>query len=70
MHHSEDVLMGAILSIICAFITLFNIIEQSLIHTKTQIIKCRVNLFNIAKQRLTHPKPSVDTLTCDLTVTL
>ena len=42
MHHSEDVLMGAILGIICAFITLFKIVKQSLINPKSQISKYRV----------------------------
>ena len=37
MHHSEDVLMGAILGIICAFITLFNIVKQMLIHPKSSV---------------------------------
>ena len=70
MHHPEDMLMGAILGIICAFITLFNIIKQSLIHPKTHIIKCRVKPLNIVKQRLTHPKSSVDAPTQNLTAPL
>ena len=37
MHHSEDVLMGALLGIICAFITLFNIVKEMLIHPKSTV---------------------------------
>ena len=37
MHHPEDVLMGAILGIICAFITLFNIVKEMLIHPKSTV---------------------------------
>ena len=52
MHHPEDVLMGAILGIICAFITLFNTNKQSLYHTKTNIIKCRVKPLKNVEQSL------------------
>ena len=52
MHHPEDVLMGAILGIICAFITLFNTNKQSLYHTKTNIIKCRVKHLKNVEQSL------------------
>ena len=37
MHHSEDVLMGALLGIICAFITLSNIVKEMLIHPKSTV---------------------------------
>ena len=70
MHHPEDVLMGAILGIICAFITLFNTIKQSLYHTKTNIIKCRVKPLKIVEQSLNNPKSSVYVLKQDLTTTL
>ena len=61
MHHSEDVLMGAILGIICAFITLFKIVKKSLINPKSKILKCRVEstpMSNLHTAPMSDPQSS------------